>query len=91
MKYFKNGQVTTGYAADSINGFKKGSLDKYADLIHEKHQNHAIPNRLILQVDFGESEDGVPMTHLLSYAKYDKTWLGFDECYPDGTSSKNFL
>ena len=91
LQVSKDGTITTGYAADSFYDFRKGSLDKYADLIHKKHRSHAIQNRLILQVDYGESEDGIPMTHLLSYTKLAEIWKGFDESFPDGTSSKIFL
>ena len=92
LKVHADGKVTTGYEASSFSNFRKGSLDTYADILHNKHRHSAIQDRLILQVDFNEAdEDGIDMTHLISNTKMNDTWKGFDELHPAGASSRVFL
>ena len=52
-----------------------------------------VKDKLILVVDYDEKDrkTGLPHQHVISYAKMNRKWLGFDKLNPNGATADTFL
>ena len=91
----KSCKVKTGYSVNDYSRFdsSKYRLGDYAHTLDDKHKTFRVRDKLILVVDYEEKDTktGLPLRHVVSYARLHGRWLGFDKLHPNGATAEIFL